>query len=72
MEINSDSDDAAGRARRQAKAEGLTLQRSSSSMTGYKGVSPNINANAGYRAFGRRAGKTKYLGTFKVSTPRSI
>ena len=54
MEINSDSDDAAGRARRQAKAEGLTLQRSSSSMTGYKGVSPNINANAGYRALRHR------------------
>ena len=71
MEINSDSDDAAGRARRQAKAEGLTLQRSSSSMTGYKGVSPNINANAGYRAFGRRAGKTKYLGTFNIAEERA-
>ena len=72
MEINSDSDDAAGRARRQAKAEGLTLQRSSSSMTGYKGVSPNINANVGYQAFGRRAAKTKYLGTFNIAEEAAL
>ena len=72
MEINSDSDDAAGRARRQAKAEGLTLQGSSSSMTGYKGVSPNINANVGYRAFGRRAAKTKYLGTFNIAEEAAL
>ena len=72
MEINSDSDDAAGRARRQAKAEGLTLQGSSSSMTGYKGVSPNINANVGYQAFGRRAAKTKYLGTFNIAEEAAL
>jgi len=48
---------------RQAEAEGLTLLKSESSSTGYKGVTV-YSASGRYKAEVRRGGKTVFLGRF--------
>ena len=67
--------DAAGEARRQAGAEGLTLQRSSNK-AGYQGVSPSQRSGgpdrSGYWARITRAGKEVYFGTFSTAEEAAL
>ena len=56
----------------QAEAEGLTLLRSESSSTGYKGVSFNSGMAKPYRAEVRRGGKLVSLGSFVTAEEAAL
>jgi len=58
---------------RQAEAEGLTLLRSESGSTGYKGVSFYGSCKSKpYHAKGRRGGKTVHLGVFATAEEAAL
>ena len=57
---------------RQAEAEGLTLVRSESSSTGYKGVSFNSGRTKPYKAEVRRGGKQVALGMFATAEEAAL
>ena len=57
---------------RQAEAEGLTLLRSESSSTGFKGVSFKSGKARPYRAEVRRGGKTVNLGHFATAEEAAL
>jgi len=58
---------------RQAQAEGLTLLRSESGSTGYKGVSFYGSCKSKpYHAKGRRGGKTVHLGVFATAEEAAL
>jgi len=56
----------------QAEAEGLTLLRSASSATGYKGVSWHKRPATPYQAEVRRGGKKVSLGTFSTAEEAAL
>ena len=57
---------------RQAEAEGLTLQRSESSNTGYKGVTFKSGKVKPYQAQVRRGGKDVHLGCFATAEEAAL
>jgi len=57
---------------RQAEAEGLTLLKSESSNTGYKGVSFKSNKRMPYQAQVRRGGKHATLGSFATAEEAAL
>jgi len=58
---------------RLAKAEGLTLLRSESGSTGYKGVAVNCSRHSKpYKAEVRRGGKLVYLGSFTTAEEAAL
>jgi len=57
---------------RQAEAEGLTLLRSKSNSTGYRGVSFNTTTTRPYLAQVRRGGKTVTLGNFATAEEAAL
>jgi len=62
----------AGEALRQAEAEGLTLLRSESNSSGYKGVSFNSGRLKPYQASVWRGGKTMSLGYFATAEEAAL
>ena len=62
----------ASAALRQAEAEGLTLLRSESSRSGYKGVGFNSGRPKPYHAQLRRAGKQVSLGAFSTAEEAAL
>ena len=59
---------------RQAKAEGLTLMRSESSSSGFRGVSIDLRRNQSnpYKAHARRDGKRIHLGSFATAEEAAL
>ena len=63
---------AAPEVQHQAEAEGLTLLRSESSATGYKGVSFKSGRHKPYQAEVRRGGKAVTLGAFATAEEAAL
>ena len=63
---------AAEEALRQPEAEGLTLLKSVSSSTGYKGVRFNSDRTQPYQAQVTRGGKTVHLGCFTTAEEAAL
>jgi len=58
---------------RQAEAEGLTLLKSESSSTGYKGVTiDRVKKSKPYKALVQRGGKTVHLGSFATAEEAAL